>query len=84
MNTKTILLIAALLILSPVQAGEWKVTYSSFTNTYDVSDGVQNPIHYKTERAANKAAKVLNKNEKKNEKASGFIDNGDCPEGVLC
>ena len=80
MKIRQILFIAVFIFVSPVYAGEWTVTHSSFTNTYDVSDGVQNPIHYKTERAANKAAKALNKNEK----ASGFIDNGDCPEGVLC
>ena len=76
-----ILLITTLLLLNTLaQAGEWTVSRNDFLNTYDVSDGEQNPIHYKTEKAAKKAAKVLNKNEKKN----GFIDNGDCPEGVLC
>lgn len=87
MKIKT-LLFAALLILSPFASAEWTVTFNKFTKTYDVSDGKQNPIHYKTEKAAKKAAKVLNKNDKKNEKKEGssVVDFGDCPDqpGVVC
>ena len=71
----TVLFLSAISLCSFSYA-EWSYSYNSFSKTYSVSDG-KSSIQFKKEKNARKAAKALNKNDKKVAKQNdGFWNDG--------
>lgn len=71
-NTITAILFIAALCVNSMSFAEWSYSYNNFSKTYIVSDG-KSSIQYKNEKSAKKAAKALNKNDKKKaKKSNGF------------
>jgi len=84
---KTIITISIMFLMFtcvPAQA-EWNVSYNDFLKHYTVSNG-EKSITFKKEESAKKAAKTLNKAEKKGELVGVWDDGtGNCDRpGVNC